>query len=151
MGNTSFTGEYRYSIDSKGRMNMPAKFRHALDETSEDTFMVTRGNTGNLVAYSLDRWRQVEENLRGLSSMKTRYRNFKRQVTRFATPCKFDGQGRIALPQGLLDFAGIEKEVVIIGIVDEIEIWDPLRLERYEAENQLDEEDIDELADEILG
>ena len=144
MGTNTFTGEFRYSIDSKGRVNIPAKFRKALPESSEDTFVVTRGLDENIVVYSLDKWRQKEEELLRLSSIKPEHRAFKRQATRFATPLKFDSQGRVALPAGLLQHALIQKEVVIIGMIDEIEIWDPEVLKRYEeSEFQLDAEDIE--------
>lgn len=144
MGTQTFTGEFRYSIDSKGRVNIPAKFRKALPESSEDTFVVTRGLDENIVAYSLDKWRTKEEDLLKLSSIKPEHRTFKRQATRFASPLKFDSQGRVAIPANLLKFAGIEKDVVIIGMIDEIEIWDPDTLERYEeTEFQLDAEDIE--------
>ena len=144
MGTTTFTGEFRYSIDAKGRVNIPAKFRKALPDTSEDTFVVTRGIDENIAVYSLDIWRQKEEELLKLSSKLREHRAFKRQSTRFATPLKFDSQGRVAIPANLLHHAGIEKEVVIIGMIDEIEIWDPATLERYEeTEFQLDAEDIE--------
>ncbi len=144
MGTNTFTGEFRYSIDSKGRVNIPAKFRKALPDTSEDTFVVTRGLDENIVVYSLDKWRLKEAELLKLSSIKPEHRAFKRQATRFATPLKFDSQGRVAIPVGLLQHAGIDKDVVIIGMIDEIEIWDPSVLERYEeTEFQLDAEDIE--------
>ena len=144
MGTKTFTGEFRYSIDSKGRVNIPAKFRKALPDTSEDTFVVTRGLDENIVVYSLDVWRQKEEELLKLSSRLREHRAFVRQNTRFATPLKFDSQGRVAIPANLLKHAGIEKDVVIIGMIDEIEIWDPDVLERYEeTEFQLDAEDIE--------
>lgn len=144
MGTQTFTGEFRYSIDAKGRVNIPAKFRKALPETSEDTFVVTRGLDENIAAYSLDKWQQIEEELLKLSSKLPGHRAYKRQATRFATSLKFDSQGRVAIPANLLQYAGIEKEVVIIGMIDEIEIWDPEVLERYEkTEFQLDAEDIE--------
>jgi len=144
MGTTTFTGEFRYTIDSKGRVNIPAKFRKALPDTSEDTFVVTRGLDENIAVYSLDKWRSKEEELLKLSSIKPEHRAFKRQATRFATPLKFDSQGRVAIPANLLTHAGIDKDVVIIGMIDEIEIWDPDILTRYEeTEFRLDAEDIE--------
>ncbi len=144
MGTKTFTGEFRYSIDAKGRVNIPAKFRKALPETSEDTFVVTRGPHENIAVYSLDKWQMIEEELLKLSSKLPTHRAYKRQATRFATPLKFDSQGRVAIPINLLQYAGIDKDIVIIGMIDEIEIWDPDILERYEeTEFQLDAEDIE--------
>ncbi|MEA3286135.1 MAG: division/cell wall cluster transcriptional repressor MraZ [Candidatus Marinimicrobia bacterium] len=144
MGTKTFTGEFRYSIDAKGRVNVPSKFRKALPETSEDTFVVTRGLDENIVAYSLDKWQQIEEELLKLSSRLPGHRAYKRQATRFATSLKFDSQGRVAIPVNLLQHAGIDKDVVIIGMIDEIEIWDPEILKRYEdTVFQLDAEDIE--------
>jgi len=143
MGTKTFTSEFRYSIDAKGRVNVPAKFRKALPESSEDTFVVTRGHDQNIVAYSLDKWREIEQELLKLSSRLPEHRAYKRQKTRFATPLKFDSQGRVAIPANLLEYAQIKKDVVIIGMIDEIEIWDPDTLENYEeTEFQLDAEDI---------
>ena len=144
MGTKTFTSEFRYSIDAKGRVNVPAIFRRALPETSEDTFVITRGLDENIVGYSLDKWQMIEEELLKLSSKLRSHRAYRRQVTRFATPLKFDSQGRVAIPANLLQYAGIEKDVVIIGMIDEFEIWDPQVLERYEeTEFHLDAEDIE--------
>ena len=143
MGTHTFTSEFRYSIDAKGRVNIPAKFRKALPDTSEDTFVVTRGQDQNIVAYSLDVWREKERELIRLSNKLPSHRAYKRQNARFATPLKFDSQGRVAIPADLLKYAGIEKDVVIIGMIDEIEIWNPEVLKRLEeTEFQLDAEDI---------
>ncbi len=150
MGTHSFLGEYRYSIDSKGRVNLPARLRKALPESADDTFIVTRGLHENILVYSLEEWKRLEEGLRRLSLLDPVHRIFIRQTTRFATPCKLDSQGRIAIPQSLLDFAHITKEVIIIGLLSEIEIWDPATLARYEeSEFQLDSEDFTNLAKEL--
>ena len=144
MGTKTFTGEFRYTIDAKGRVNIPAKFRKALPETSEDTFVVTRGLDKNIMAYSLDKWRSIEEELLKLSPRLPEHRAYKRQATRFASALKFDSQGRVAIPANLLKYAGIRKDVVIIGMIDEIEIWDPDVLATYEESDfQLDAEDIE--------
>jgi len=152
MSYISFTGEYRYSIDAKGRVNMPAPLRKALPDSSEETVVLTRGQTENVVAFPLDEWKKIQNGLNKLSTINPLHRNFIRSLTRYASICKFDSQGRIALPQNLIDYAKIKKDVVIIGLHSEIEIWDPDTLNYYEqADFKLDPEDFENLANELRG
>ena len=152
MSNISFTGEYHYSIDSKGRVNMPAPLRKALPDSSEETVVLTRGQTENVVAFPLDEWKNIQDGLSKLSTINPLHRNFIRSLTRYASICKFDSQGRIALPQNLIEYAKIKKDVVIIGLNSEIEIWDPEVLNHYEQSTfKLDPEDFENLANELRG
>ena len=142
MGITSFIGEFEYSVDTKGRVNIPAKFRKALPESSEDTFVVTRGSTQNIVAYSLTEWMKKEDEYIALSTLNPTHRNFIRIQTRHATTCKCDSQGRIAIPQRLPSFANIDHNVLIIGMLSEIEIWDPNTFKTFEQSDfQLSKDD----------
>ena len=146
----SFTGEYNYSIDAKGRVNMPAPLRKALPDSSEETVVLTRGQTENIVAFPLDEWKKIQEGLSKLSTINPLHRNFIRSLTRYASICKFDSQGRIAIPQNLLEYAKIKKDVAIIGLNSEIEIWDPETLRYHEqADFKLDQEDFENLANEL--
>ena len=104
----SFTGEYYNSLDQKNRLNIPAKFRKVLDPVNDRTFVLTSGFDQCLVLYPLEDWSQVEAQLRKLSSIRGKHRNFVRSVTRYATAVQYDGQGRIHIPDMLLGYCGIE-------------------------------------------
>ena len=146
----SFTGEYNNSLDRKNRLNIPAKFRKALDPVNDRTFVLTRGFDQCLLLYPLNEWQEVETQLSQLSSIRSRDRDFIRSITRHATPVQYDGQGRIQIPETLIIFSGIQKDVNVIGMIKKIELWNPAVLN--EQDNRGDsvvEQDFDDLANEI--
>ena len=146
----SFTGEYYNSLDQKNRLNIPAKFRKVLDPVNDRTFVLTQGFDQCLVLYPLEDWSQVESQLRKLSSIRGKHRNFVRSVTRYATAVQYDGQGRIQISDTLLGYSGIQKETAVIGMINKIELWDPSILSQQDArEDNIDDKDFDDLANEI--
>ena len=146
----SFTGEYNNSLDSKNRLNIPAKFRKALDPVNDRTFVLTRGFDQCLLLYPLNEWQEVEVQLSQLSSIRSRDRNFVRSITRHATPVQYDSQGRIQIPEVLILFSGIQKDVNIIGMIKKIELWDPAILNEQDKRGDIvAEKDFDDLANEI--
>lgn len=146
----TFVGEHRYSLDSKGRINVPAKFRQSLSPDSEETFVVTRGLDKCLWVYPLEEWERIEDSLRSLSSLRAKERNFVRQIVRWATPVKYDKQGRIMIPSQLIEFSGLDDQVVIIGMLNKIEIWSPDTLDELHDEFiDLTDEDYESLATRI--
>ena len=148
--NLSFTGEYKYSIDQKSRLNIPAKFRKALDPKNNNTFVVTRGFDPSLILYPIVEWQKVEQQLLLLSSIKNKDRSFVRSIVRYATIAKYDSQGRIQIPENLLEYSNISKEVLIIGMINKIEIWNKSDLDKIEKQslNNVDES-FEDLANEI--
>ena len=146
----SFTGEYNNSLDDKNRLNIPAKFRKALDPINDRTFVLSRGFDQCLLLYPLNEWQEVEEQLSQLSSIRSRDRDFIRSITRHATPVQYDNQGRIQIPEALINFSGIQKDVNIIGMIKKIELWDPAVLkEQDEGGDNVVDKDYDDLANEI--
>ena len=146
----SFTGEYHNSLDTKNRLNIPAKFRKVLDPINDRTFVITRGFDQCLVLYPLQDWGQVEEQLGKLSSIRGRHRSFVRSVTRYAISVQYDGQGRIQIPESLLSYSGIKKEVAVIGMINKIELWDPAIISQVDAnEEGIEGNNFDDLANEI--
>ena len=146
----SFTGEYKNSLDSKNRLNIPAKFRKTLDPVNDRTFVLTRGFDQCLLLYPLNEWQEVELQLGQLSSIRIRDRNFVRSITRHATPVQYDGQGRIQIPEALINFSNIQKDVHVIGMIKKIELWDPKVLNEKDDEiDSVADKDFDDLADEI--
>lgn len=128
---SSFKGRYSYSVDNKGRINIPAKLRKSLTPEANDTFVLTRGFEQCLFAYPLDEWNKLEQSIRGLSPSNPQHRFFVRTLLQWATEVQLDGQARIIIPQDLLKFAGIENEVLILGVLERIEIWNPKVYEEY--------------------
>jgi MraZ protein len=141
-----FMGEYNHTIDAKGRIIVPAKFREALG----DEFVVTKGLDGCLFVYSQESWKAFEEKLQSLPLTNKNSRQFARFFLAGAALCEVDKQGRILLPQLLRDFAGLEKEAVLVGVANRVEIWSKDRwqtcIEDYDS-------DMDEVAEnmESLG
>ncbi len=146
----SFTGEYNNSLDGKNRLNIPAKFRKALDPSNDRTFVLTRGFDQCLLLYPLNEWQEVETQLSHLSSIRSRDRNFVRSITRHATPVQYDVQGRIQIPDALINFSGIQKDVNVLGMIKKIELWDPAILNEQDKKGtRVANKDFDDLANEI--
>ncbi len=115
-----FRGEYVHNIDAKGRLIIPAKFREELGEN----FVVTKEMDGCLGVYSEDEWTKFEAKLKTLPRNKF---NVVRFYTSSAVDTGWDKQGRVLLSPALREFAGLEKEVVVTGVLERVEIWDKVR------------------------
>ena len=134
-----FMGEYNHTVDAKGRLIVPSKFRDQLG----DEFVVTKGLDGCLFVYTLDEWRNVEEKFRNISMTSKEARKFSRFFFAGAASCEVDKQGRILLPQVLREYAGLKKDVVLVGVLSRVEIWDKDRW----LENTYDEDEMEEIAE----
>ena len=133
-----FKGEYNHTVDTKGRLIVPSKFREALGEM----FVVTKGLDGCLFVYPNEEWQNIEEKFREIPLTTKDARKFSRFFFAGAADCEVDKQGRILLPSVLREFAAIQKEVVLVGVLNRIEIWSR---ERWLDENTYD--DMDEVAE----
>jgi len=114
-----FLGQYEHTIDEKGRLIIPAKYREPLG----DNFIITYGLDVCLFVYSLEEWKTLAEKLKLLPLGQRDARAFKRILFSRATNCTIDSQGRVIIMKYLRDYARIDKEVMIIGVSDRIEIW----------------------------
>lgn len=151
LNKNTFTGEYAYSLDSKGRVNIPAKFRQVLSKDNDNTFVITQGQDPCIWAYPLTVWQQIENELKQLSSLSAINRTFIRNTVRYASFTTYDKQGRILLSPNLINYAGLSKDVLIIGMVNKIEIWNPETLTAVDQENmKIEQHSYDELADKII-
>lgn len=112
-------GEYHHTIDDKGRLIIPSKFRDDLG----DTFVVTRGLENCLFVFSSSEWNKFTKNLNTLPFTRKNARNFSRFLLSGATVTEFDRQGRINITSPLISYADLKKECVIIGVGDRLEIW----------------------------
>ena len=124
-------GEYSHSLDTKGRLIMPAKLRQDIG----DKFILTKGLDGCLFAFSQEEWLNFEEKLKSLPLSDKNARNFVRFFLSGATECEIDKQGRFLIPTNLRETASLQKEVVIIGVGTRIEIWDKEKWNSYNDEN----------------
>src|SRR5690625_2378306 len=122
-----FMGEFQHNIDSKGRIIVPAKFREELGET----FVVTRGLDKCLFVYPMDEWKALEEKLKKLPLTKRDARAFTRFFFSGAVECEVDKQGRINIPSTLITYASLEKECVVIGVSNRVELWSRPIWEEY--------------------
>ncbi|MCM3441207.1 division/cell wall cluster transcriptional repressor MraZ [Metabacillus halosaccharovorans] len=138
-----FMGEYHHTIDIKGRMIVPSKFREGLGET----FVVTRGLDQCLFVYPMSEWNIIEEKLKALPLTKKDARAFTRFFFSGATECEIDKQGRVNIATPLLQYAKLEKECVVIGVSNRIELWSKSIWENYVAEQ---EDSFEEIAENMI-
>lgn len=137
-------GEYIHTLDDKERFVLPSKFRRLIKEKKLKTFYLTRGLDKCLFMYPEEEWQRQVEKLRTLPNTKREVRSFHRMFLSGAQGVDVDSQGRILLPLHLKNFAGIQKEIVIIGVADRIEIWDKKEWERFYEVNKGSFEEIAE-------
>lgn len=144
-----FYGEYLHSVDRKGRLILPAKFRETAKGHFIEKFFVTRGLDCCLFMLSEEEWRLQENKFKSVSFTKQQSRTFNRLYFSGAVEVVFDAQGRILLPQYLKDYAQIKRDVVIVGVSNRIEIWAKDKWEEfYGNSRQLFEEIAEKLIDE---
>ena len=133
-----FMGEYNHTIDAKGRLIIPSKFREVLG----DEFVVTKGMDGCLFVFDNPEWQNFAEKLRSLPMIDKEVRQFTRFFLAGAASVEVDKQGRILLPANLRSYAGLEKDIVSAGVLNRVEIWDK---EKWEKSNDIG--DLDDIAD----
>lgn len=133
-------GEYEHSIDTKGRLIMPAKLKEDMGEK----FVITKGLDGCLFAYSLKEWQGFEEKLRTFPLTNKDARALMRFFLAGAIECEIDKQGRFLIGANLREFAGLEKEVIIIGVLNKIEIWSKDKWLKYSEEENNNADEIAE-------
>ena len=137
-----FMGEYNHTIDAKGRLIIPSKFREGLGEE----FVVTKGLDGCLFVFPNDEWHAFEEKLKALPLTNKNARQFARFFGAGATTCELDKQGRVLLPGTLREFAGLDKDVVLTGMLNRIEVWSKAK---WNENNCLDDSAMDEIAEQM--
>lgn len=138
-------GQYEHTLDAKGRIIIPAKFREELGYK----FILTRGLDDCLFVYSLEEWANVETKLKSLPLNKKDARAFTRFFLAGASECEVDKQGRILIPQNLRNYAKIDKDIVIIGVSTRVEIWSKEVWEEYSNNADVSFEDVAEHLDDF--
>ncbi|MDR0268938.1 division/cell wall cluster transcriptional repressor MraZ [Paenibacillus sp.] len=138
-----FMGEFQHSIDDKGRLIIPAKFRELLGSS----FVITRGLDQCLFVYPMNEWSILEQKLKSLPLMKSDARAFTRFFFSGATECEWDKQGRVNLPGNLRQYAKLDKECVVLGVSNRVEIWSK---DTWEAYFQQSEGAFNEIAEKLV-
>ena len=135
-----FYGEYQHTVDPKGRVIIPSKFRDGLG----DKFIMTKGLDNCLFAYSSEEWSNLEAKLKSLPFTDKDVRAFVRFFFAGATECEVDKQGRILIPQNLREHACLEKDIYAIGVSTRVELWDKTKWEQYSGDENIGSDKIAE-------
>jgi MraZ protein len=144
-----FIGSFNYSIDSKGRISIPAKLRKFVDPKANDSFVMTRGTSKCIDIYPMNLWEDlVQEKLKILNNFDPNQAMFLRMFLQQAAEDKLDTQSRLLIPKNLIEYAEIEKDVLILGAIKRIEIWNPRIYEEYLQTSKLSYE---EIAKQVMG
>lgn len=134
-----FRGRFEHTIDSKGRISIPSKFREVLVDRYDERLVITNSYDGCLVAYPFKEWQIVEEKASKLTTIKKETSDFLRFFISGATECPIDKLGRILIPPVLREHAKLEKDIVLVGTLKQVEIWAKIRWEAIIARAQQDE------------
>jgi MraZ protein len=135
-----FLGEFEHSIDDKGRLAIPARFRPALD----DGLFITRGLDRCLVIWDADSWRSMADRVRDLNPWQADARRMQRHFFSGAVQAQPDKLGRVVIPQYLRAYAGLETEVVVVGLADRVEVWATGEWQRERSQAEADSADLAE-------
>lgn len=143
-----FKGNFTFSIDSKGRLSIPAKLRKYVNPEANNTFVFTKGIEKCIYVYPLDEWHIFEETLKKLNPNKRDEAFIRRRFLMFASDDTLDTQNRLIIPKDLAAYAGIDKEVFILGDLEKFELWNPEEYEKYINNNDIPFEDV---VEKVLG
>ena len=145
---TYLIGEYECKIDAKGRIMLPAGLKEQLMPADQVNFVVSRGFEKNLVLYPDSEWKKISRELNSLNLYNRKNRDFVRYFTRGASSVRADVASRLLLPRALLEYAGINKDIVLFAYGQRIEIWDKAV---YAEMMRREPEDFSSLAEEVMG
>ena len=141
LGRLMFRGSFEHSVDSKGRVSVPSKFRDIIADRYDGRLVMAMDFDLCLTVYPLEEWEKLEEKIKTLPMMQKEVKDFMRFFFSSATECELDKQGRILIPPTHRERAGITKNVTLVGIINKIEIWDA---EAWEARNSQNGDKISE-------
>ena len=142
-----FYGEYEHTIDRKGRLIVPAKFRQALKEHDITSLFLTRGLDGCLFLFPESEWRMVESRFKQIPFTKAEGRKFNRMFFSGAAEVTIDTLGRILVPKALKEFAGIKADVMVVGVSSRMEVWSQ---ERWQAFYETSKQSFEEVAERVM-
>jgi MraZ protein len=143
-----FLGEFECKLDAKGRMMVPVGLKKQLPEADKEGLVINRGFEKHLVIYTRREWDKIVDDLSKLNSYEKKTRDFIRYFTRGASELALDAAGRVLLPKALLEYAGIEADVVLACQFNKIEVW---AQSAYDAQMDNEPENFSNLAEEVMG
>ena len=143
----AFRGSYSHTIDHKGRVSIPAKYRRQLSGDADETFVVLRGLESCIALYPADEFRHLDERLRARSFSDEATRRYQRMMLVDSRDETLDAQGRVALPPRLIAHAQLTKDVLVVGLLDHLELWNP---ELFETYLQSSDRTYEQIAGELL-
>jgi MraZ protein len=126
-----FIGEYEATLDAKGRFLLPAGFKKQLPDSGAESFVLNRGFEKCLSLYTSKSWKPIFSELGKLNDFEPKVRQFKRYFLNGATQVELDGAGRLLLPKNLMEYAGLEKDIVLVSAIDKLEIWDKTKYQEF--------------------
>ena len=144
-----FLGEYEATLDSKGRFLLPVGFKKQLPEEGNAQFVVNRGFEKCLSLYPMKSWEPIFEQISKLNDFDPKVRSFRRYFLNGATMMELDSASRLLIPQNLKDYAGLEKDIVLVTAVNKIEIWDKVKYQQFFESFSPD--DFSGLANEVMN
>ena len=144
-----FLGEYEVTMDAKGRFLLPAGFKKQLAEASASQFVINRGIEACLTLYPMQVWEPIFAEVSKLNDFDPKVRQFRRYFLNGATQLELDSAGRLLIPKALMEYAGLEKDVVLVSAVDKIEIWDKIKYTKFFE--SFSPESYSELANEVMN
>lgn len=145
---TQFLGEYECKLDPKGRLMLPAGLKKQLSPEAQDRFVINRGFEKCLVLYPLNEWKVISDEVNQLNLYAKKNREFARYFFRGASELSLDATSRLLLPKSLLEYASIDKEIVLFAYSNRIEVWSK---SNYDAMLNDEPEDFANLAEEVMG
>jgi MraZ protein len=144
-----FLGEYEVTLDAKGRFLLPAGFKKQLPEEGTPYWVINRGMDQCLSMYTKESWEPIFEKVSKLNDFDTKSRQFRRVFLNGATIVEADSAGRLLIPKNLSEFAGLERDIVLVSAIDKIEVWDKAKYQRFFEAYSADS--FSDLAQQVMG
>ncbi|MEO6455881.1 MAG: division/cell wall cluster transcriptional repressor MraZ [Ginsengibacter sp.] len=144
-----FIGEYEATLDAKGRFLLPSGFKKQLSEGSAENFVANRGFEKCLSLYPMKSWKPIFSEISELNDFDPKVRQFRRYFLNGATQIELDSASRLLLPKNLMEYAGLEREIVLVSAVNKIEIWDKNKYQQFFE--TFSPEAFSNLAKEVMG
>lgn len=131
-----FSGEHESTVDAKGRMILPARVKARLPEGFTSEIFVLKSTDPCLLIYPIPEWEKMASKITGLNEFDEHTAVIQRNFLRGAQECELDSMGRFLIPKRLLDYAGITKDAIVVGLGNRLELWDPARYDKYLISDQ---------------
>ncbi len=144
-----FIGEYESTVDAKGRFLLPSGFKKQMPESEKTQFVLNRGFEKCLTLYPIQSWNPLFEKISQLNDFDPKVREFRRYFLNGAIQIELDSAGRLLLPKSLMEYAGLEKDIVLVSAVNKLEIWDKSKYQQFF--DAMSSDDFSSLANDVMN